>query len=139
MKVIKSRLSTTEPKRCICEECGAELEYEPCDVHVGWMGVGYVTCPECGRDTAVSDERKAKPTWPLTFHHTCKENGAVDLDDERVDSMVDEVVNRLKKSDDDYPYAMTGTGNTVVFGLKFEDSIEIYVTKNYWEDTIFLN
>lgn len=137
MKVIKSRLSTTEPKCCICEECGAELEYEPRDVHVGWMGVEYVTCPECGKDTAISDERKAKPTWPLTFHHTCKENGAIDLDEETVQDMVDSVVKALKESDEEWTYATISCGTVLVFGNKFEDGIEVYVTKDYWEDMIF--
>lgn len=137
MKVIKSRLSTTEPKRCVCENCESELEYEPRDVRVGWMGVEYVTCPECGVNTAVSEERKAKPTWPLTFHHTCKENGAIDLAEETVQDMVDKVVKALKESDDDYTYAMRSQGTVAVFGCKYEDCIEVYVTKDYWEDVIF--
>lgn len=137
MKVIKSRLSTTEPKRCICEECGAELEYEPHDTHVGWMGVDYVTCPECGRDTMVGEKRKAKPTWPLTFHNTCKENGTVDLAEEAVQDMVDKVVEALKESDEEWTYAMTSCGTVLVFGCKSNDGIEVYVTKDYWEDMIF--
>lgn len=137
MKVIKSKLSDTN--RCTCEECGAELEYTTRDKHIGWMGVEYVTCPECNNETMVGeDRRKCKPTWPMTFHHTYVPE-AVDLSDETVDTMVDKVVDGLKNSNEEYAWAMTATGTGLVFGVKTDDGIDIYVTKDYWEDTIFNN
>lgn len=30
----------------------------------------------------------------------------------------------------------TGTGNLLVLGIKWEDGVEVYVTKDYWEDSI---
>ena len=33
-------------------------------------------------------------------------------------------------------FSMTFTGNLLVFGVKWEDGIDIYVTKDYWEDSI---
>lgn len=58
MRLIKSNNIEPEyPKRHICDECGAELEYDKEDVHIGWMGYEYVTCPACGREIVVSDQR----------------------------------------------------------------------------------
>ena len=62
MRLIKSNNIESEyPKRHICDECGAELEYDKEDVHIGWMGCEYVTCPACDRETVVSDQRVQPP------------------------------------------------------------------------------
>ena len=34
-------------------------------------------------------------------------------------------------------YAFTGSGDTMVFGFKFEDEDKIIVAKNYWEESVF--
>ena len=34
-------------------------------------------------------------------------------------------------------YTFTGSGDTMVFGFKFEDEDKIIVAKNYWEDNVF--
>lgn len=45
MRLIKSNNIEPEyPKRHVCDECGAELEYDKEDVHIGWMGCECVTC-----------------------------------------------------------------------------------------------
>ena len=101
------------------------------------MGVEYVTCPECGDETMVGEDcRKCKPTWPMTFHHICVPE-AVDLSNKATNDMVDKVVGWLKDSNERYTYFMTATGTGLVFGVKTDESINIYVTKDYWEDTIF--
>lgn len=136
MRVIKAKLAD-EPKRCVCEECGAELEYEPNDVHIGWMGCEYVTCPECGEESMVGDERKVRPTYPMTFSHTCKENGYVGVSEDTINEMIDDIMTSLRESDEAYDCAMSARGEVAVFGWKTSDGIDIYVTKDYWEDTIF--
>ena len=63
MRLIKSNNIEPEyPKRHTCEECGAELEYDKKDVHIGWMGCEYVTCPACGSETVVGECRIQPPT-----------------------------------------------------------------------------
>lgn len=140
MRLIKSNNIEFEcPKRHICDECGAELEYDKEDVHIGWMGCEYVTCPACGKETMVNDQRVQPPAWKVTFHHTSTETGAVDIEDVKIQEYVDKAVKSLC-SDEWKPreFALIDTGNLLVFGVKWEDGVDIYVTKDYWEDSIAL-
>ena len=138
MRLIKSNNIESEyPKRHICDECGAELEYDKEDIHIGWMGCEYVTCPACGSETMVSGQRVWPPTWKATFDHVCTDTGAVDV----LDHEVQEYVNKVAKvlcSDEYEPgdSAITRTGNLLIFGRKWNDGVEVYVTKDYWEDNI---
>lgn len=138
MRLIKSNTIEPEyPKRHICEECGAELEYDKEDVHIGWMGCEYVTCPACDSEIVASDQRVQPPTWKATFHHTSAETGAADIEDVKIKEYVDKAVKSLcsEKWKPGEFYA-TGMGNLLVVGIKWEDGVEIYVTKDYWEDNI---
>lgn len=138
MRLIKSNNIESEyPKRHTCDECGAELEYDKEDVHIGWMGCEYVTCPACGRETMVSDQRVQPPNWKETFHHTSIETGAVDIEDVKIQEYVEKAVKSLC-SDGYKPgeFYATSTGNLLIVGIKWEDGIEVYVTKDYWEDSI---
>lgn len=138
MRLIKSNNIESEyPKRHICDECGAELECDKEDVHIGWMGCEYVTCPACGSETMVNDQRVQPPTWKTTFHHTSSETGAVDIEDDKIREYVNEAVKslcseKLKPGE----FYITRTGNLLVLGIKWKDGVDIYVTKDYWEDSI---
>lgn len=138
MRLIKSNNIEPEyPKRHICDNCGAELEYDKEDVHIGWLGCEYVTCPACNGETMVTDKRVMPPTWKTTFDHVCTDTGAVDV----LDHEVQEYVNKMVKAlcSDEYEPGdsiMTCTGNLLIFGRKWNDGVEIYVTKDYWEDNI---
>lgn len=138
MRLIKSNNIEPEyPKRHICDECEAELEYDKEDVHIGWMGCEYVTCPACGKETIVSYNRLKPPAWKTTFHHTSAETGAVDIEDIKTKEYVDKAVKSLcSEKWKPGEFYITGTGNLLVFGVKWEDGVEIYVTKDYWEDNI---
>ena len=138
MRLIKSNNIEPEyPKRHICDECGAELEYDKEDVHIGWMGCEYVTCPACDGETMVGECRVQPPTWKTTFHHTSTKTGAVDIKDTEIQVYMDRVVKSLcsEKWKPGEFYA-TETGNLLVLGIKWEDGVDIYVTKDYWEDNI---
>lgn len=138
MRLIKSNNIEPEyPKRHICDECGAELEYDKEDVHIGWMGCEYVTCPACNNESAVSEHRLQSPTWKATFHHVNTETGAVDIEDDEVQKCVERVIERLCSNEyKPGEFCITGVGNLLVVGIKWEDGVEIYVTKDYWEDSI---
>ena len=101
------------------------------------MGFEYVTCPACEKEIAVSECRVQPPTWNTTFHHISTETDAVDIGDDKVQKYVNEVAKCLC-SDKYKPseFYITGSGNLLVFGIKWEDGIDIYVTKDYWEDNI---
>lgn len=138
MKLIKSNNIEPEyPKRHICDECGAELEYDKEDAHIGWMGREYVTCPACNKETMVGECRVQPPIWNVTFHHTSSETGAVDIEDIKIKEYVDKAVkhlcsNKWKPGE----FYVTGTGNLLILGIKWEDGVDIYVTKDYWEDSV---
>ena len=115
---------------------GAELEYDKEDTHIGWMGCEYVTCPACDMENAVSD-RVQPPTWKETFYHTSIETGAVNIEDDKIQEYVNKAV-KLLCSDERNPgeFYITWTGNFLVMGVKRIDGVDIYVTKDYWEDSI---
>lgn len=138
MRLIKSNNIESEyPKRHVCDECGAELEYDKEDVHIGWMGCEYVTCPVCGSEIMVGKSRVQLPTWKATFHHTSIETGAVNIEDDEIQTYVNRAV-KLLCSDERNPgeFYVIWTGNFLVVGIKRMDGVDLYVTKDYWEDSI---
>ena len=138
MRLIKSNNIESEyPKRHICDECGAELEYDKEDVHIGWMGREYVTCPACGSEIVVGKSRVQLPTWKATFHHTSIETGAVNIEDDEIQTYINRAV-KLLCSDEQNPgeFYVIWTGNFLVVGIKQMDGVDLYVTKDYWEDSI---
>lgn len=140
MKVIKkNEVEVSEyPKRTICEHCGAELEYDKDDEFVGLWGMKCVTCPECNEDCFVSDHRVEPPNWKTTFDHVNSAT-AKELKGEDIQGMIDKCYAKLM-SDEWKPgdFYITGCGNTLIFGVKFEDEVNVYVTRDYWEDTTCL-
>lgn len=109
MKVLKDNYSTTKtvktetvkepyPRHLICEVCGSELEYTKSDMRMGAMGCMYVDCPLCGCDNLLDDnEYNIDLTinnieFPIHFHHTSKETGALDR------CNTDEIRNDLKRA-----------------------------------------
>ena len=140
MRLIKSNNVEPEYPKChICDKCGAELEYDKEDTHIGWMGCEYVTCPACGSETTVNDQRIQPPAWKTTFHHTSTETGAVDIEDIKIKEYVDKTVKSLcSKKWKPGEFYIARTGNLLVLGTKWEDGVEVFVTKDYWEDSITL-
>ena len=138
MRLIKSNNTEPEyPKRHTCGICGAELEYDKEDVHIGWMGSEYVTCPACGKETIVDECRVQPPTWNVTFHHTCSGGGTFDVPDHEVGVYVNEIVKALCSNEyESGDSLITYIGNLLVFGRKWENRVDVYVTKDYWEDSI---
>lgn len=138
MRLIKSNNIEPEyPKRHICDECGAELEYDKEDIHIGWMGFECVTCPACNKEIVVSDQRVQPPTWKITFHHTSIETGAVNIEDDEIQEYVNRAVKLLCSDErNSGEFYVTWTGNFLIVGVKRMDGVDLYVTKDYWEDSI---
>ena len=139
MKVI-NRNETKEadyPKRIICDHCEAELEYNEEDEHNGLWGMKCVTCPVCGEDCFISDHRVEPPNWKATFDHinsaTAKELKNEDIQ-EYIDNCYKYLMNEAKPGD----FYMMGSGDTMVFGFRYEDTVDLYVTRDYYEDVTCL-
>ena len=142
MRLIKSNNIEPEyPKRVFCDECYAELEIEESDVFVGEFGCYMFKCPCCGREVAIDGiERDTPPTFRKTFWHTYvnKSNNTKHIEDDEVQRMINHCVSNLVSDDVEAgEFSMQGIGDTIVYAFKYEDSIEILVTQDYYEDTLF--
>lgn len=141
MKILNlNKIDSAYPKRCTCENCGAELEYDKEDEFTGIFGINFVLCPNCNNDIDVTNantKRTIKMIWNKTFAHTFSDN-SVEVSDDDIQKMIDRVYNGLKDENDGYFYTIS-TGDTLVIGLKNPDSTTVYVTKDYYEDVIYKN
>ena len=144
MKVISQKIKEAQsmwPKRVFCDECQAELEIEESDVFVGEFGCYLFKCPCCGREVAIDGiERDTPPTFKQTFWHTFvdKSNDTKHIEDDEIQRMINHCVSNLVSDDVEAgEFSMQGRGDTVVYAFKYEDCIEILVTQDYYEDTLF--
>ena len=144
MKIISQKIKDAQsmwPKRVHCDECYAELEVEENDVFVGEFGCHLFKCPCCGREVAIDGiERDTPPTFKQTFWHTYddKSNDTKHIEDDEIQQMINHCVSNLIPDNVEAgEFSMQGRGDTVVYAFKYEDCIEILVTQDYYEDTLF--
>ena len=116
----------------ICPTCENLLLYGKEDVKIGYLGCESITCPECGTEMLTTGERIMPPTFPRTFFHFGDSTKASDKDTQE---MVNKAVNNIKTAEVGDFYSIS-SGDTMVVALKDEDSTDIIVTKDYWEDTL---
>ena len=144
MRIISQRIKDAQsewPKRVMCENCQAELEIEESDVFVGEFGCHLFECPCCGCKVAIDDiGRDTPPTFKQTFLHIYddKSNNTKHIKDDEIQQMINHCVNNLISDDVEAgEFSMQGYGDTVVYAFKYEDCIEILVTQDYYNDTLF--
>ena len=144
MKVISQKIKEAQsvwPKRVFCDGCQAELEIEENDVFVGEFGCHLFECPCCGRKVAIDGiERDTPPMFKQTFWHIYddKSNDTKHIEDDEIQQMINHCVNNLISDDVEAgEFSMQGYGDTVVYAFKYEDCIEILVTQDYYNDTLF--
>ena len=131
----KNQQPVKHPTITTCPNCQYIISYTEDEVErVDNESMG-VYCPHCG---SVVETKHVEPfTFPDTFYHFGTSEGAVCLSDDEVQHYVDIVKCKLRQECQVGECTFTGTGNTMVFGFKFEDEDEIIVAKNYWEDSVF--
>lgn len=133
-----NELNETIEKRPIittCPHCQYTISYTEDEVErVENDGFGII-CPNCNK--LIVTEHIEPFTFPDTFYHFGANEGAVCLSADEVQKYVDIVKHKLQQELKVGEYTFTGTGDTMVFGFKFEDEDIIYVAKNYWEDSVF--
>ena len=107
----------------------------------GEFGCHLFKCPCCGLEVALDGiERDTPPTFKQTFWHTHvgKSNNTVHIEDDEVQRMIDKCVSNLISDDVEAgEFSVQGTGDTVVYAFKYEDCIDILVTQDYYNDTLF--
>ena len=83
------------------------------------------------------DHRVEPPNWKATFDHvnsaTAKELKNEDIQ-EYINNCYKYLMNEAKPGD----FYMTGSGDTMVFGFRYEDTVDLYVTRDYYEDVTCL-
>lgn len=118
-----------------CPHCHYTISYTTDEIErVDNESMG-VYCPHCG--DVVETEHIEPFTFPDTFYHFGTSEGAVCLSDDKIQRYVDIVKRKLQQECQVGDYTFTGSGDTMVFGFKFEDEDEIIVAKNYWEESVF--
>lgn len=117
-----------------CPHCQYTISYTEDEVErVDNESMG-VICPQCRG--VVKTERIKPFTFPDTFYHFDTSETSK-LTNEETQHYVDIVKRKLQQECQVGEYTFTGTGDTMVFGFKFEDEDEIIVAKNYWEESVF--
>ena len=131
----ENKIPEKHPIVTTCPHCQYIISYTEDEIeHVDDESMG-VYCPHCG---GVIETEHIEPfTFPDTFYHFGTSEGAVCLSDDKVREYVNIVKRKLQQECQVGEYAFIGSGDTMVFGFRFEDEDVIYVAKNYWEDSVF--
>jgi DNA-directed RNA polymerase subunit RPC12/RpoP len=139
IKVIGKK--TEEPKvyRTVCFECEATLEYEESDTYIGALGGRELICPSCGEKIFVDepegiDLNSSNIEFPK--HFFAPSDRAKDIDNATIQQWVKERLHMAESDTENYGHYLTGSGNTIVFVVKYEDEYSVYVTNKYWECSI---
>lgn len=135
------RIINDEPNIIECTGCKVKLEYDVADIQVGAYGCAYVECPKCGElifiDSEVHSITLTKDNIRFPQHFMGAGPNVVKLSDERTERYIRECLDVLEKREEDYgEFAYTGTGDTLVFAVKYEDEYAIYVAKEYYTSSI---
>ena len=130
----ESKIPEKRPIITTCPNCQYTISYTEDEVErVDNESMG-VYCPHCGG--IVETEHIEPFTFPDTFYHF-DTNETSKLTNEETQHYVNIVKRKLQQECQVGEYTFTGTGDTMVFGFKFEDEDVIIVAKNYWEDSVF--
>lgn len=131
----ENKIPEKRPIITTCPHCQYTISYTEDEVErVENDGMG-VLCPNCNKPIVL--EHIEPFTFPDTFYHCSTSEGAVYLSDDEVQEYVNIVKRKLQQECQVGEYTFTGSGDTMVFGFKFEDEDKIIVAKNYWEDNVF--
>ena len=126
---------TQTPIITTCPNCQYTISYTEDEVERVENDSLGVICPNCNESIVL--EHIEPFTFPDTFYHFGTRESSVCLNDNEVQHYVDIVKRKLQQECQVGDYTFTGSGDTMVFGFKFEDEDVIYVSKNYWEDSVF--
>ena len=149
MRIIHNNLKTQKeiPKtqEYVCVECGSTIEVEPDDIHEGWLGALYFTCPVCGKES-MTDIETELPTkdnieFPKHFNHTCVDNGAVDVSDGEMQTIIRRLATGMWDCTNEMNYNTNESCTAFVFieNLAGDGEYRIIVCKDYWEGSVKAN
>ena len=138
IKVLNKNIDEQKLYRQICDMCGAELEFALNDTYIGALGARYVKCPVCGEEimTKECDDIQLNSS-NIEFPKHFFEPDGVDIPNSEINNWVRRCLKIAEESDEPYGYFVhTGSGNTMVILMAYEDEYEIIVTKDYYETSV---
>lgn len=138
IKVINKKKEEQKIYHQTCDGCKAELEFEYNDTYEGALGARYVKCPECGQEIMVDALDGTKLTSKnIEFPKHFFRPSGVNIEDEEIQEWVRGCLKVAKETDEPYGYFVrTGSGNTQVILLSYENEYYITVTKDYYETSV---
>ena len=121
-----------ENKSARCEKCNVLVGFEEKEIEVGEFGCKYIQCPNCQEKIWLDNEDSFKITcenieYPRHFHFPVN---AVPVNDKEIQEAVERTAQNTQALEEGKFYVGLAQGDTMVFGLNWEDEIEIYVVKN---------
>lgn len=152
MKILKNNYKTETkkeaevnpfPRKLKCEKCGSELEYEKSDISFEAYGCGYVKCPLCEYNNELYGEDENliltvdNIEFPVHFHHTSLNTGAVDISNEKIKKYIEEGINYFRKNKNEFSWLVeTGTMHLAMWRMDGDESYEVVVSKDYYSSFI---
>lgn len=113
------------------------------DLHIGWLGAEFVTCPCCGEESMVDEAPGMTLTvdnieFPVHFLHTkFGERQCKDVSNEEIKKEVKRGIKYFRENKDDYIwYTMFGDMIMFIQRLEGDEQYSIYVSKDFYEGEI---
>lgn len=131
------------PHDVVCEFCKSELEYDKSDMHVGQLGLYFLTCPCCGEEICLDFEDPVILTvdnvdFPIHFHRTSVETGAVDIcNNQHIREYLRNAIEYFRKNKHEYEWFVE-CGNLYIGVRKFEsdEMYDVMITNDYYSTVI---
>ena len=138
IKVLNKDINEQTLYRVKCDKCAAELEYMIDDTYIGALGARYVKCPVCGEEIMTEEcDCIQLNSSNIEFPKHFVEPDGVDIPNSEINNWVRRCLKIAEESDEPYGYFVhTGSGNTMVILMAYEDEYEIIVTKDYYETSV---
>ena len=128
-----------ETREATCPNCKSTLEYERSDVQKANSGEPFIMCPICQLHVWLDEEEKHITSENLNYPQDFYRFGgaeAVKIDDKQTQAWYREALRNLE-ADKSEAFYFTGSGDTMVIGLRVDGDIELYVAHGYDNCTVF--
>lgn len=124
---------TQTPIITTCPHCQYTISYTEDEVERVDNDAMGIYCPQCGG--AITTKHIEPFTFPDTFFYFGGEN-ATKLNNDEIQKIINITKRELQQDLKTGEYTLISKGDTIVLGFKEEDEDEIFVIKNYWQESI---
>lgn len=141
MKIIENNLKTNNPViRIRCENCQSVLDVEQQDIKTKGLGIAFVTCPVCGKETTdgLDDFDKNLTVDNIEFPKDFFSfKDGVELNSDEIKTYIKKCIKHFREEPDAF-CCYTGTGDTlvIVFNHSGDEEYVVNVCKGYYQANI---